>query len=407
MPHNAPRRQKPSLIFASVAVVGVVISLACGWMLATAFQSPAQVEALSAPPPASTITATVETGDLSRSLPVRARVEYGQQSLLILSKDPAAVVTRVIASLTEPVQAGDAVVELNGTPVFVLPGDFPFYRDLRPGDSGPDVSAFQRALSKSGFDIGVDGDFGARTEAGLQWLYERAGYEPPRTLGETVGGRAPSSSPQPPEIEAPESGSAPQTGAGTNADRESPSQAEPSEMRYLPQSAVAVTANLPATVTSVPKIGAAPEGGVTLGAASGDMRVVAAVTPETAAQLAVDTPGHVSSLELPVQVVSLGADVGEDGTVQVVLAGSSEALTSALGTEVVVDLRVSTATEVGLVVPTRSVIVRGDSTVVRKVAADGRIHEVDVTERASSLGRSVIEPRDPGALIEGDAVAVQ
>ena len=41
-------------------------------------------------------------------------------------------------------------------------------RELRRGMRGADVSALQAALETAGYEVGIDGDFGPKTEAGLQ-----------------------------------------------------------------------------------------------------------------------------------------------------------------------------------------------------------------------------------------------
>lgn len=99
----------------------------------------------------------------------------------------AVVVTGTPLEQGAEVTAGAVVVELNGRPVFALPGDVPVYRDIRPGDAGPDVDALQDALQKMGYEIpGWEREnklFGRYTQLAVEKLYETAGFEPAYTLG--------------------------------------------------------------------------------------------------------------------------------------------------------------------------------------------------------------------------------
>lgn len=125
---------------------------------------------------------TARRGDLA----IAAAPSYGGES---------PVVTAVKVANGRQVDAGDPVVEVSGRPVIALPGRFPLYRDLHPGDTGVDVRQLQEALSDAGYDVGVDGTFGPRTTRAVQALYRHAGYPvatqtaaPPQT---SAGGPAP------------------------------------------------------------------------------------------------------------------------------------------------------------------------------------------------------------------------
>ncbi len=77
---------------------------------------------------------------------------------------------------------GTVVLEISGRPVWVMPGQLPPYRDLVPGDSGPDVAQFNQALASLGYDAAGD-VFDRRMADAVTDLYQSAGYELP-TVGE-------------------------------------------------------------------------------------------------------------------------------------------------------------------------------------------------------------------------------
>jgi peptidoglycan hydrolase-like protein with peptidoglycan-binding domain len=69
--------------------------------------------------------------------------------------------------------------------VFVLRGTYPAYRNLSPGESGPDVAQLQANLQALGYSTGTDtsGSFGAGTSAAVAAFYKNIGYSPPPASG--------------------------------------------------------------------------------------------------------------------------------------------------------------------------------------------------------------------------------
>lgn len=96
----------------------------------------------------------------------------------------AVVVTELPHDESAEIVAGTVVVELNGRPVIGLPGEIPLFRDIHPGQTGPDVEAVQAALEAMGVAIPSDesGVFGRQTQAAIELLYKDRGYEPSSTL---------------------------------------------------------------------------------------------------------------------------------------------------------------------------------------------------------------------------------
>ena len=85
------------------------------------------------------------------------------------------------------IRNGEQLAELDGQPLFALAGTVPAWRDLTPGESGPDVTELQNALASLGYYDGGDtaGYFGSATEDAVAAYYEHLGY-----TAAVVGGRA-------------------------------------------------------------------------------------------------------------------------------------------------------------------------------------------------------------------------
>lgn len=78
---------------------------------------------------------------------------------------------------------GDQVYAVAGQPVRVVAGAVPFYRDLTPGVSGPDVTQLQVALQQLGYlSEEPDGRFGARTATAVRAWQKVSGEEQTGTV---------------------------------------------------------------------------------------------------------------------------------------------------------------------------------------------------------------------------------
>ena len=381
-------------------VLGMVMLLvasggvAGGWLVAEAFQSPEQIAAQSSPPPPSVITAEVTEGDLGEEITLRATVQLSNQEQVRLPADAADVVTEVPVGIGSEIAAGTVVSEVNGAPVFALPGEFPFYRDLRLGDSGPDVRMLQQALTAAGRSVEDDGTFGHGTASAVRWLYDTRGYVAPTSAAD--GGTV-----QPPPEES-------ETDDSSGADQPASVSTSP-VYPYLPLGAAIITGNLPAVASAVPAVGLTPEEGATLTLVSGSVRVVASVTAETSAQLSAGMRGDIldATAEAQVEIVEISSAVAEDGTVGVVFSAPDSLAGDAMGQEVVISVRLHGDQGTGWIVPTRAVISRSDTFWVRKLRDDGTAVEVQIEEIDSSLGMSQIEPTDAEKLKLGDEVLLE
>jgi hypothetical protein len=97
------------------------------------------------------------------------------------SIEGSAVVTGVFVGQGDEVVEGVRVVEVSGRPVFILQGEVPVFRSLKPGMQGADVRQLQDALVRLGYRPEVDGVFGSATKDAVAAFYVTAGYEPVAT----------------------------------------------------------------------------------------------------------------------------------------------------------------------------------------------------------------------------------
>lgn len=163
-------------------VVGIVVVAAgLGWFFGSQIRSPAEVAAEAQPPPASNITVGVVSEVLSADVITRGDLVYDEPVQVRLSGSFADQPERLIATETvaqgDTLEEGDVAIEVVGRPVFLLAGEIPMYRDLRPGAIGVDVFQLEEALERLGvFDGTPDELWGEETGAALAALYEAAGY---------------------------------------------------------------------------------------------------------------------------------------------------------------------------------------------------------------------------------------
>ena len=162
------------------AAIALCVGAGGAWWLASATQSPEQAAARASEPPASWVTAEVEFRVLSATLIQRGdvRAEISVSVVAPSSVGSTAVITRRLVEPGDRVDEGERVIEVSGRPVFVLRGDVPMYRSLRPGMVGADVAQLQAALARLGHQPETDGIFGPATKDAVTSLYVDAGYAP-------------------------------------------------------------------------------------------------------------------------------------------------------------------------------------------------------------------------------------
>ena len=164
-------------------LVVVVAAALSGWWAARA-TVPSQIADIEHGRSTETLWAEANAGSVGRSLPLSTTVR--QPALPVAANALGGVVTSVHPGMVDD---GDIVYVVGDTPVRVVTGAEPMWRDLTNGARGSDVEALQRLLVREGHLSGpADGVFGAGTEAAVR-AWQRAQGRP-RTgavgLGELV-----------------------------------------------------------------------------------------------------------------------------------------------------------------------------------------------------------------------------
>jgi len=176
------RRRWLWVVVATAVVLAVACVLATRWI-----KSPAQVAADAAPPARTVLTAPVTMAVVESSVVGRGSVvaSVPMSVSVPVAEDAAPVISAIGVPAGGTVNAGDVVLAVSGRPVIVLTGTVPAYRDLKPGDVGPDVTQFQGAVTALGISTGKDtsGTFGPGTAKAVQSLYDRVGYQVVGTSG--------------------------------------------------------------------------------------------------------------------------------------------------------------------------------------------------------------------------------
>ena len=180
--------------------------LAAGGLIGASFvKSPAQLAADTAPPAATLTTAQVVSQILTSLVQMRGVVypatEYdvypsapssGGTGAGSSSSDSGSdsgsspvYISKLDLAAGDSIKNGEQLAEIDGQPLFTLAGTVPAWRDLTPGESGPDVAELQKALAALGYYDGYDtpGYFGSATEYAVYLYYEHLGYTPPSSGG--------------------------------------------------------------------------------------------------------------------------------------------------------------------------------------------------------------------------------
>ena len=184
------------------ALLGVGIAaalLGVGGVIGASFvKSPQQLAADTAAPPRTVTTAAVVSQILTSSVQMRG-VVYPATEYDVYPSAPASsagagtgtgtgsavYISKLEVAAGDTITNGRRLAEIDGEPLFALRGTVPAWRDLTPGESGPDVSELQQALAALGYYGGGDtpGYFGSSTGYAVSLYYEHLGYTPPSLGG--------------------------------------------------------------------------------------------------------------------------------------------------------------------------------------------------------------------------------
>lgn len=413
---EAPRR-RPAMgrVVTFAIALSALIALAAGWGLATAFQSSAQREASTTPPPSSPILATVSSGNLVRQTAFSGTVVAENEESLTLAVPTGAlrsVITGHPVDKGATVDDGEVLTELNGRPVFVIGSSFPFYRDVGFGDRGPDVEAIQSTLQQLGYAVDVDGQFGSQTESAVRDWYAKNGYVPVTRDGE--GGT---------ETHSPEG----ESGEEAGRTGEDPNAHHRTSTAFLPVSEMLGVETLPSIALTGLTVGTpvGSEGATDISLGSTTTKVtfdaapaeLAHIAPGDAVTIEADggsTAGRVSDIEQNTMSDSRSQDGSPTdqpesegsqnlSTVTVIPAEPLETSSPRIrvvSEQVIVD-------EQALLLPAIAVVDRGDGHQVVVVARpDGDFVEVEVAVLGTLDGQSAVVPESSSSLRNGDEVRV-
>jgi peptidoglycan hydrolase-like protein with peptidoglycan-binding domain len=192
--HGRLRRRRVILL----AVAGLAIAAAIGGLLVSAtIKSPAQQAAETRSPGLTRLTAPVQHTVITNTIQANGVVAKPARVSSLSGGgggggpgNAQQVVTRIFRPAGSTVEPGNAIIEVAGRPLFVLPGTVPAYRDMLTGETGSDIAQLQAGLQELGFSTGGDesGVYGAGTAAAVEAFYHDLGYSAPMV---PVGTKAP------------------------------------------------------------------------------------------------------------------------------------------------------------------------------------------------------------------------
>lgn len=176
------RRRGRGLLVTLVSLLALALAAGAGWWAASATLEPKTPESAAAAP--DVVWAEATTSSVGRSLPLSTTLR--QPARTVASNSLPGV---VLSTAPGEVEQGSTVYVVAGTPVRVVEGEVPFYRDLTRGTEGEDVAQLQQALVDLGhLDGAADADFGWRTERAVRAWQKDLGQRQTGTiaLGELV-----------------------------------------------------------------------------------------------------------------------------------------------------------------------------------------------------------------------------
>ena len=402
------RPQKPlgrSRLIAPAAVTAIIAVLGAGFWFAAQFQSSAQHEANAKAPSPGPVLAEVTHGTLAEEMRFTGHVGPSLQTpvtLLPIPETSIAVVTGHPLEAGASTTSGQLLTEVNGRPVFGVHTPFAFYRDIGPGDRGPDVEALQIALAARSYPVKPDGRYGAETAAAVRRWYRDSGYDAAsRSTTDTEkdrqgGGDAPVTSPSP----------------------------MPSTGEYVPLTELVAIPTSSARVVQGVQIGqrVAEEGRPDLILGSADLVVTVVVS---VAELGDVRAGDDATVSVDgAEIVGVVGDITPTATAEPDAGSPSAAEDSGAASDVTFVVTPATSlpasasraqvtvieeivAEDALIVPVLAVSDRGrGKSVLRTQQDDGTIMEVPVTVLGSVHGEVAVKPTEDRALEAGDRVVV-
>jgi peptidoglycan hydrolase-like protein with peptidoglycan-binding domain len=411
--------------------VGIAAALlAIGGLIGATFvKSPQQLAADSAAPPPTVTTATVVSQVLTSSVQMRG-VVYPSMQYDVYASAPsssssssaggsaaggssstgssaagAVYISKLKVAAGDTISNGEQLAELDGEPLFALTGTVPAWRDLTPGESGPDVTELQKALASLGYYDNGDtaGYFGSATEYAVYLYYQHLGYTAPSSGGV-------------PAADVVFLPSLPATVVAVNGTTgEQPGQPF---LELAPRGSLALTGELPPAYAGQVKPGLKVTiyDEVTGLHATGTVTNLGAATTTVPTGTAVDIGSSPSSASSSAS--SSSSSTGSSSSSSSSSSGQtpfvpltvrpSHALSSALnGENVLVTVQTGQTEGPVLTVPVAAIVTTASGTsYVTVLSAHGKQTEVPVTPGISENGYVQVTPVKSGALAAGDRVVV-
>jgi peptidoglycan hydrolase-like protein with peptidoglycan-binding domain len=418
-------------------VAGGAALLAIGGLIGSSFvKSPQQIAADTAAPPPTVTTAKVVSRILTSSVQTRGVVYPATQYDVYPSApeaDAAATgtgsaaggsdtgegssgavyISRLDVAAGKTISNGEQLAEIDGEPLFALVGRVPAWRDITPGENGPDVVELQKALASLGYYQGGDtpGLFGAATEDAVALYYEQLGYTAP-----AAGGVPMTDVIFLPSLPA-------KVVAVNGAKGQQPGQPF---LELAARGSLALTGELPPAYAAQVKAGLKVKifdevTGIHATGTIGDVGTATTITPIGAI---VNVGGGSASVGSAVSTGSGSTGSGATGSAGSSSSGSatnagatpfiplavqpSKPLAAALnGENVLVTVETGRTEGPALTVPVAAIVTTGSGTsYVTVVGADGKQTQIAVTPGISENGYVQVTPVQGGKLAAGDSVVV-
>jgi len=317
----------------------------------------------------------------------------------------AVYISKLKVAAGDTISNGEQLAELDGEPLFALTGTVPAWRDLTPGESGPDVTELQKALASLGYYDNGDtaGYFGSATEYAVYLYYQHLGYTAPSSGGV-------------PAADVVFLPSLPATVVAVNGTTgEQPGQPF---LELAPRGSLALTGELPPAYAGQVKPGLKVTiyDEVTGLHATGTVTNLGAATTTVPTGTAVDIGSSPSSASSSAS--SSSSSTGSSSSSSSSSSGQtpfvpltvrpSHALSSALnGENVLVTVQTGQTEGPVLTVPVAAIVTTASGTsYVTVLSAHGKQTEVPVTPGISENGYVQVTPVKSGALAAGDRVVV-
>lgn len=162
--HRSRRRSWATALVGLAVVASVLAAFGLGVMYQP--RGPSAEEQVKAVVP---VWATVEQRVVTEGIEAAGTVQEGATAEVRPLRE--GILTRRTTEPGQEISAGDLLGMVNGEPIYGLDGPLPLYRDLAVDDSGDDVLALQRSLTKAGYRVDPTGTVTRSMLAAVENLY--------------------------------------------------------------------------------------------------------------------------------------------------------------------------------------------------------------------------------------------